>query len=85
MAEILIERSCKRFRKELLVEDEESIRNSSIEDVRQAIRQVERQLAARQCLRNLDRLNPYIDGIQRYSKAIDVLSNAIPFLPYIWV
>ncbi|KAI1399172.1 hypothetical protein F4819DRAFT_429846 [Hypoxylon fuscum] len=84
MAEILIERSCQRFRQEISPEDDGSIRASSIDDVRQAIRHIERQLAARQCLRNLDRLNPYLDGIERYSKAIDVLANAVPFLPYVW-
>ena len=85
MADVLIERACERYRKEISLEDERLIQNSSIDDVRVAVQQIERQLAARQSLRNLDRLQPYLDSIERYSKAVEVLSNAVPFLPYAWV
>ncbi len=85
MAEIRIEHSCERFRKGISPEDNRSLQKVSIDDVRHAVRQIERQLAARQCLRNLDRLSPYLDAIERYSKTVEVLSNAVPFLPYAWV
>lgn len=85
MTDTLIERACQRFSKELSPEDDREIKSTSIDDVRQAIRLVERQLAARQCLRNLDRLKPYLDGIERYSKAIEILANAVPYLAYTWV
>lgn len=85
MAETLIERSCQRFRQEIAPEDDRLFQTVSLEDVRCVIREVDLQLAARQGRRNLNRLNPFLDAMERYSKAIDVLSNAVPCLPYAWV
>ena len=85
MAEIIIERSCRRFRSEIKSEHDKLFRTTSLDDVKQAIHQVDLQLTARQASRNLGRLNPYIDAIDaldRYSKSIDVLSNAVPFMAY---
>src|SRR5579871_4896187 len=85
MAETLIEHSCRRFRREIEPEDDCLFQTVSLDDVRRVIREVDRQLAARQGRRNLNRLNPFLDAVERYSKAIDVLSNAVPFLAYAWV
>lgn len=85
MAQRLIELSCERFRRDISDEDDKSIRAASLDDVRVSIRQIETQLAARQSLRNLERLIPFLDAIERYSKAVDPLCNGVPFLPYIWV
>lgn len=57
----------------------------SLDDVKLALRQVERQLAARQALRNFDRLAPFIDATEHYAKAIEVACNGTPFMPWIWV
>ncbi|KXH44710.1 hypothetical protein CSIM01_09536 [Colletotrichum simmondsii] len=35
-------------------------------------------------LRNFERLVPFLDAADRLTKPIDVLSNGVPFLPYIW-
>lgn len=85
MAQKLLERSCERFRSGITEDDDNMIRATSLEDVKHAIVQVESQLAARQCLRNLDRLTPYLEAIQRYGKVVEVLCNPTPLLPYIWV
>ena len=85
MAQRLIELSCKRFSSEISNEDDELIRATSLDDVRVAIAQIETQLASRGSLRYLSRLNPYLDAVERYSKAVDPLCNGVPFLPYIWV
>lgn len=67
------------------VEDSHNFQSSSLEDVRNAAREVERQLAARQCLRNMRRVQPFLDGLEHYSKVIEVLCNGTPYLPWIWV
>lgn len=53
--------------------------------VKDAIRQIEQQLAAEQKLRNFDRLVPFLDAIETYSKALEVACNGTPYLPWIWV
>jgi hypothetical protein len=67
------------------VDDARTFHSTTLSDVRDAARQIEQQLAARQCLRNMTRLRPLLDGLERYSKAVEVLCNGTPYLPWIWV
>ena len=86
MALQMIEKACDRFRGVISTEDAKLIEaTSSIDDVKLAIRQVDQQLAARQRLRNMERLTPFVDAVERYSKAIDVVANGTQYLPWIWV
>ncbi|KAK1459054.1 NACHT domain-containing protein [Colletotrichum melonis] len=85
MALLQLQRACERFRSHLSDEETRRVENvKSVEDVRQAITQMERYLASRQKLRNFERLVPFLDAADRLTKPIDVLSNGVPFLPYIW-
>ncbi|KAJ3530677.1 hypothetical protein NM208_g8843 [Fusarium decemcellulare] len=85
MGLVLIQRACERFQKQLSDEDCRTIQvMSQVDDVRQAICQVEKHLASRQSLRHLDRLTPFVDAMDRLSKPIDVLCNGTPFMPYAW-
>ena len=67
------------------LEDSHNFQSTSLEDVRNAAKEVERQLAARQCLRNMRRIQPFLDGLEHYSKTVEVLCNGTPYLPWIWV
>jgi hypothetical protein len=58
--------------------------DSTLQHVKQASLEIETQLAARQSLRNMRRLMPLFNAIEHYSKAIDVLCNGTPYLPWIW-
>lgn len=85
MAQRHLELSCERFRNELNAEDDNLIRTASLEDVRTAIAQTERELASRQGLRNFDRLSPYINAVERYGAVVEVFCNSSPIVPFIWV
>ncbi|KAK5626670.1 hypothetical protein RRF57_002385 [Xylaria bambusicola] len=86
MAQVVLQRACDRFRSELSSEDANLIiTTSKFDEVKTAVLQVEQQLAARQELRNFDRLAPFLDAIETYSKALDVACNGTPYLPWIWV
>ncbi|KAL4732721.1 hypothetical protein ACLX1H_001740 [Fusarium chlamydosporum] len=86
MSQLLIERACERFRKQLSTGQEDEIqRLKNVDDVRHAIQRVEQQMAARQSLRNFDRLTPFLNAIDRLTKPIDVLCNGTPFMPYAWI
>jgi len=58
--------------------------STTLDDVRRAAIDLERQLAARQSLRNMRRLEPLFQGLNHYSKVIDVLCNGTSYLPWIW-
>ncbi|KAM0199769.1 hypothetical protein ACHAPI_002860 [Fusarium lateritium] len=85
MAQRTIQIACDRFRNEILPEDARPIQaTTNLDDVKLAIGQVERQLAARQLLRDMDRITPFVDAIERYSKALEVAANGTPYLPWLW-
>lgn len=84
MAQQLLERACQRFRDELTPEEDCEIQGTSWQDVQHAIVDIERQLAARQCLRNLDRLSPYLKAVEGYGSVADIFGNSSPFVPYVW-
>src|SRR5438552_13364113 len=56
----------------------------TIQDVHTATKQIEQELGARQCLRNMRRIEHFFAGLEKYSKAVDVLCNGTPYLPWIW-
>jgi hypothetical protein len=86
MAQRLIERACDRFRKEISQEDaSEIVSTASIDDVKLALGQIERHLAARQSLRNFDRIAPFLSAAERFSQVVEVVCNGTPYLPWIWV
>ncbi|KAI5465360.1 hypothetical protein BGZ63DRAFT_479030 [Mariannaea sp. PMI_226] len=64
--------------------DRVSLKDTTLDDVREAAHMVENELAARQSLRNLRRLEPLFTGLAHYSKTIEVLCNGTPYLPWIW-
>lgn len=86
MAERMIQRVCDRFANELSDEDVKKIQSTAnLDDVKLAVRQIEQQLAARQSLRNMARIVPFLDSIEQYSKALEVACNGTDYLPWIWV
>lgn len=84
MAQQMLERACQRFRDELTDEEDCQIRATSWQDVQHSIVEIERQLAARQCLRNLDRISPYLKAVEGYGAVVDIFCNSSPFVPYVW-
>jgi hypothetical protein len=65
--------------------DAREFSNTTLEDVFTAARQIETELAAKGSLRNTRRLKPFLDGLEQYSKVMEILCNGTPFLPWIWV
>ncbi|KAH8698037.1 hypothetical protein GQ44DRAFT_832316 [Phaeosphaeriaceae sp. PMI808] len=64
--------------------DARDFNDTTLRDVRDAAKQIERQLAARQCLRNMKRLEPLLNGLETYSKVIEVLCNGTFSVSWIW-
>ena len=56
----------------------------TLEDVYNSCRALEKEMAARQCLRNMRRINPFLQSLEKYSKVVDVLCNGTDYLPWIW-
>ncbi|GIJ89554.1 DNA-directed RNA polymerase II subunit RPB1 [Aspergillus pseudoviridinutans] len=56
-----------------------------MKDVHQTARDIEKALAKNGLLRNMRRINPFLEGLDRYSKAVYVLCDGTPYLPWIWI
>lgn len=80
-----IEDAFERFRRTVSADDARAFHSTTLRDVRAAARFIEQQLASRQELRNMRRIEPVLEGLERYSKAVEVLCNGTPYLPWIWV
>lgn len=65
-------------------EDARVLQNTTLQDVHDAARKLEQELGARQCLRNMARVVPFLEALEHYSNTVDVLCNGTPYLPFIW-
>jgi hypothetical protein len=79
-----IESAFKELERTISPAESRDFASTTLDDVRNAAVDLERQLAARQSLRNMRRLEPLFQGLGHYSRVIEVLCNGTDYLPWIW-
>jgi len=79
-----IETAFKDLERTIAPAESRDFSSTTLDDVRKAAIDIERQLAARQSLRNTRRLEPLFKGLEHYAKVIEVLANGTDHLPWIW-
>jgi hypothetical protein len=67
------------------VEDAHNFASTELKDVWLAARMIEGQQRKRSEAQNLRRIEPFLKGLERYTKVIEVLCNGTPYMPYVWV
>ena len=65
-------------------QDSRGFSSTTLKQVENAALDIEDKLASRQSLRNMRRLGPLFKGLGHYSRAVDILCNGTPFLPWVW-
>jgi len=65
--------------------DRKVYKSTSLEDVYDAARIIERDQEDRQCMRNLRKIEPLLEALRKVGVAIDVLCQGTPYLSFIWV
>ncbi|KAH6703303.1 hypothetical protein BKA61DRAFT_636254 [Leptodontidium sp. MPI-SDFR-AT-0119] len=55
---------------------------TKLEDVWKAVQDIDRSQRQRQSAQNMGRIKPLLQGIEKYSKVMEVLCNGTPYLPY---
>jgi hypothetical protein len=73
-----------RFKATVDPKDRREFNNVVLRDVRDAAVHIERQLESRRSLIHMRRLQPFLHGLEHYSRSIEVLCNGTPYLPWIW-
>lgn len=82
-ARLTLQDAFQRFASTVTPDDRLDFDNTKLEDVRNEAIRIERQLRARRTQTNMARLDPFLRGIEHYSKVIEVLCNGTPFLSWI--
>lgn len=80
----IIEKAFQDLENTITPGDSRLFSSTTLQGVRDAAIGIEVDLAARQKFCNIRRLSPLLDGLDHYSKAIEVLCNGTPYLPWIW-
>jgi hypothetical protein len=65
--------------------DARNFQSTTLRDVHLAAIDIEKVQRERQSVRNMKRIEPFLEGLGKYSKVIEVLCNGTPYLPWIWV
>lgn len=86
-AALNIKEAAERLRDSLSSDDQKQIENTiKVQDVIDSLLRIQKELQQRRENRNLRKLYPFLQGLERYSGVIDTLSNGLsPYLPWIWV
>ena len=81
----IIEQAFTKFEVLVGVNDARLFISTTLEDVREAARIIERDQSQRRCLRNMRRIEPLFEALQLLSGAIETLCQGTPYLCFIWV
>ena len=65
--------------------DKDIFQATTLKDVENAAKAIEVRQRERRSMLNMARLQPFLSGLEIYSKAIDVACNGTAYLPWIWV
>lgn len=75
-----------RFKKGLTPKEMADFAVTSIDDVHAEADRIQQEQAKRGSLRNMRRIQPYINGLSQFSKVIEVFIQAKPeIMSFIWV
>jgi hypothetical protein len=83
-ARVTLQNAFERFASTVAPDDKRLFYNTKLKDVRDEVMQIERQLRARRMQKNMARLDPFLRGMEHYSKVVEVLCNGTPYLSWIW-
>ncbi|KAI4613948.1 hypothetical protein J4E80_006636 [Alternaria sp. BMP 0032] len=83
-ARVTLQDAFERFASTVAPDDKRLFHNTQLKDVRDEAIRIERQLRARRTQRCMARLDKFLQGMEHYSKVVEVLCNGTPFLPWIW-
>jgi NACHT domain len=72
------------FQTAIYPSDARAFRSTTLEQVREAARVIERDQEKRKCLRNLRRIKPFFEALARFGGCIETLCQGTPYLCFIW-
>ncbi|KAK6366536.1 hypothetical protein LTS17_010622 [Exophiala oligosperma] len=80
----IIKEAFTKFESLVRVNDARMFKSTTLADVREAARIIERDQSQRRCLRNMRRIEPLFDALHKLGGAIETLCSGTPYLCFIW-
>lgn len=65
--------------------DADIFQSTTLDEVKDAAKAIEARQRERRSMHNMARLRPFLQGLGKYAKVIEVLCNGTDYLPWIWV
>lgn len=82
---VVIEEAFSKFKAKIHHSDARLFVDTKLEDVEKAALVISEDQASRKCSRNLRRLQPLFDILQKLGAAIEPLCQGVPYLCFVWV
>lgn len=80
-----LEHAFQKLKQSITPTDAHVFQSTELKDIRIAAEDIEKEQRKRQSVRNMARLKPLLDVLEKYSRVIEVLCNGTPYMPYVWV
>ena len=81
----MFQRASEMFVESLTEKQKRDFRECSLEDIRKEIDRMQEQRGNSRSLRNMARLEKFLEGMDQYRKVVEDFLNCTPFLGYVWV
>ncbi|KAL9044435.1 MAG: hypothetical protein Q9214_002426 [Letrouitia sp. 1 TL-2023] len=78
------QKAVEKFTKTLSAKQKQEFTHSTLEDVYEAIRSIQNRRGSDQTLRNMARVQSFLEAMDQYRKVIEAFLNCTPFLGYVW-
>jgi hypothetical protein len=73
------------FKSGLKKRDQENFRLTTLEDLEQTMADIQAEQHGKRRLQNLNRLKPFLEGLNQYGNVVDIFCNSSQLLPFVWV
>jgi hypothetical protein len=81
----IFEKAIEKLKQTISSPDAAAFQATVVEDVWKAAEEIQESQRQRKSLRNMRRVEPFLKGLEKYSKVIEVACNGTSYLPWIWV
>ena len=79
------QRALDKFIKGLTINQRQEFPICTLEDVHQTIMTIQEKRGSQKAMRNMSRIQAFLEALDQYGKVMETFLNCTPFLGYIWV
>jgi hypothetical protein len=79
------QRAVEKFTKSLTIKQRQEFTVCSLDDVHQTVVTVQERRGDQKDMRNMARLQAFLEAMDQYRKVVEAFLNCTPFLGYVWV